>query len=188
MDNRIPPAPLTGYQEALLRDLVVLAERHALDPAAAPAPAAGTHQRRLPARRVLVGATAAAALAATLTIAVPLVGGESSAYAVQTLPNGTIDVRLSSDFADPKGLERRLREAGLDVEVRTVAREGCAGRLVGTFASAAAGAQDEAFIPTDDGFTINPAALSGGIVLWVGEEGKDGPVILETSGVLIGSC
>jgi hypothetical protein len=75
--------------------------------------------RRKRPKRLLVGIAACLTLAAGTAVAVPMLGGEhttSPAYAVVTQPDGTVRVTIYR-VEDDKGLEKRLRAAGIPAVV-----------------------------------------------------------------------
>ena len=72
--------------------------------------------RRKRPKRVLVGIAACLTLAAGTAVAVPMLGGESPAYAVVTQPDGTVQVRLYR-LEDGKELQKRLKAVGIAADV-----------------------------------------------------------------------
>lgn len=66
-------------------------------------------------------ATGLAAVAAGLFIAQSVFFSPTAAFAVKPLPNGVIEVTVSSEFRDGSALAAELREFGIDVDVTSLA-------------------------------------------------------------------
>ncbi|TDD59049.1 hypothetical protein E1263_16760 [Kribbella antibiotica] len=76
--------------------------------------------RRKRPKRVLVGIAACLTLAAGTAVAVPMLSGDP-AYAVVTQPDGSVRVTIYRAEGD-KGLQKRLRAAGVPAEVDFLAK------------------------------------------------------------------
>jgi len=72
--------------------------------------------RRSPKRLAALAATLAVA-ATALAVAGLLPGADTPAYAVRQLENGVIQIENVADLHDPSGLEKELREFGVDVQI-----------------------------------------------------------------------
>ncbi len=92
-----------------------LLERLQLVVAANPAPPTPTARRTRPNRFVVAGAGATAVCAGIAAMTV-LGGGTSSAYALETQPDGSVTVHIKS-LSDASGLQRSLRAAGIPAVV-----------------------------------------------------------------------
>ena len=106
----------TGFEERLLAEL----RREVVERSAGAAPERQPARPLLGAgwrRRVALAGAVATALAVGVGVGVPLLSGDSPAYAVTSNADGTVTVEIR-DLRDAAGLERELREAGLPAVVR----------------------------------------------------------------------
>ncbi|GLH99986.1 hypothetical protein [Phytohabitans aurantiacus] len=106
--------PLAPYEERLLAELRgVVAER-----ATSTAAPVRTFRASRPRARFAVGLGAAAALAIAAGIGGPalLGAGDGPAFAADKDPDGSIRIYIR-EYSDPKGLQERLRQLGVDAVV-----------------------------------------------------------------------
>ncbi|WP_407566042.1 hypothetical protein [Streptomyces sp. 184] len=175
---------LTGFEERLLGELKrVVAERGAAESPAVPPVAV---EVRAPRRRLWVGLTATAGVAAagvTAVVALPAMGG-SAAYAVETNDDGTVTATIK-EFTDAEGLERQLEEHGVSAEVDYMEwGQWCQGDRGEGVNRDFLFRQDPP--PTTDGpwsFTVRPADLGPGETLVIETaRARDGEMVSEGVG------
>jgi len=125
-----------------------------------PAPAVKPHRTR---RRFMLGAavtTAAGAAVAIVGIPGTNHHGTPAAWAVTKNADGTVTVKIS-DYSDPEGLQRKLRQAGLRADVVTLPPS-CVPRTRG---SVFVDVEGDTFTPPYDVaslITVNGTPLLGG--------------------------
>ena len=139
-------------------------------------------------RRRLAATGAALAAAGTAAIAAFGLSG-SPAFALDTLPDGRIQVRVATDFNDAAALQDRLRSAGFDIKVMTVAEPCQAGKVIsagvnvpvvnaGDRQASAVSVEGDSvsglptglagFTLTEDGFIVGPAPIDPDVRLVIG--------------------
>jgi hypothetical protein len=110
-----PPStaqPLDHFESALLGEL----REHVATRSAPDLPMPAATPRRHHVRRWAIGAVGAAAAAAVAVVVAPGGPGASPAYAVQQAADGDVVVTIHR-LEDAAGLERALRENGIDADV-----------------------------------------------------------------------
>lgn len=160
------------FKERLLSELSDVVEARRLIAAPAPAPS----RPRRPGWRRVPALTGIAALAVALAV-LPVVTSPresgSQAFAVIVGADGVIEVNWSAgDFDDGPALQRRLREAGVDVRVDTVPASPSAVGKAPSF-STGSGLPPPGIAYPDDGanrLTIDPAVFTGTVTLTIGVE------------------
>ena len=165
--------PSHGFTERLHDQLVQVLYEDATPLAAPPR---GRRRRWRVAAAVAAAAVAAAVLAIGPGALAPPERA-ATAFAVERLPDGRIQVSTTEDFADPAGLERRLRELGVRVRVRAVVtpRPTEVGRVV-TMPFPVDGTDDQherladavSWDQAGRTETIDFRKLPAGVELWVG--------------------
>ncbi|MFI1576891.1 hypothetical protein [Embleya sp. NPDC020630] len=107
---------MIGFEERALEELKLLAARGGV-PAVEAAPAGRRATSR--GRRIGYGLAASAVLAAAIGIGAPMVGGgsaEARPFEVVRRPDGGVLFKVD-EFRNPKGLEQRLRDLGVQAVV-----------------------------------------------------------------------
>lgn len=159
---------------------------------------AGAHRRRQRRRTAMRGGLVAAAIALVLVVAAPGTlpdGQPGEAFAVQPLPDGSIRVTIAEQFDDPFGLERALREAGVDVRiVREPGSPSVVGRLSSASVSLPEGAEGVEVIRGGLGhdahawdFVVDPRRFTGNVELRVPRPAQPGESVREMGDVFLGA-
>lgn len=164
---------LSGFEARLLAELREVVEAREGD---MPQPPRASH--RVPRGVALV---AAAAVVAVLAVVVPaVVDGDrftQPAFAVRTLPDGSVEVVVAEHFDDPARLQQELADRGIAVEISEVAgTPGTVGTLTHVFLPEdAPGVEVRRSSPGHVWeFVIDPHRFTGVIGLEIARAGRPG--------------